>query len=67
MGLEEVVELSASNVIMISEEKQKQILDEWEIKIYDSISKIGNYKKLVEMNLVGINLYFYILEEKYKK
>ena len=67
VGFEEVVELSASNVIMISEEKQKQILDEWEVKIYDSISKIGNYKKLVEMNLVGINLYFYILEEKYEK
>jgi len=67
VGLEEVVELNASNVIMISEEKKKQILDEWEVKIYDSISKIGNYKKLVEMNLVGINLYFYILEEKYEK
>jgi hypothetical protein len=67
VGFEEVVELSASNVIMISEEKKKQILDEWEVKIYDSISKIGNYKKLVEMNLVGINLYFYILEEKYEK
>jgi hypothetical protein len=37
------------------------------VKIYDSISKIGNYKKLVEMNLVGINLYFYILEKKYEK
>ena len=67
VGFEEVVELNASNVIRISEEKKKQILDEWEVKIYDSISKIGNYKKLVEMNLVGINLYFYILEEKYEK
>ena len=67
IGFQEVIELNATNVIMISEEKKQQILDEWEVKIYDSIQKVGNYKKLVEMNLVGINFYFYILEDKYEK
>ena len=67
IGFQEVVELSATNVIMISEEKQQQILDEWDKKIIETIQKVGNYEKLVEMNLVGINFYFYILEEKSKK
>ena len=67
IGFQEVVELSATNVIMINEEKQQLILNEWDIKINETIQKIGNYVKLVEMNLVGINLYFYILESKADK
>ena len=67
IGFQEVVELKASNVIMINEEKQQQILDEWDKKINESIQKVGKYEKLVEMNLVGINFYFYILEEKVDK
>ena len=67
IGFQEVIELNATNVIMISEEKQQQILDEWDKKIQETIQKIGKYEKLVEMNLVGINFYFYILEEKSKK
>ena len=67
IGFQEVIELNAANVIMNNEEKQQQILDEWDKKINESIQKIGKYKKLVEMNLVGINFYFYILEEKKDK
>ena len=52
---------------MINEEKQQQILDEWDKKINETIQTVGKYVKLVEMNLVGINLYFYILEEKCDK
>ena len=52
---------------MISEEKQQQIWDEWDKKINESIQKIGKYIKLVNMNLVGISLYFYILENKFDK
>jgi hypothetical protein len=64
IGFQEVVELTASNVIMIKEEKQKQILSQWDNKINSSINKIGKYTKLVDMNLVGINFYCYVLEEK---
>ena len=67
IGFQEVVELKATNVIMINEEKQQQILDEWDKKINETIQTVGKYVKLVEMNLVGINLYFYILEEKCDK
>ena len=67
IGFEEIVELNTTNVIMISEEKQQQILDEWDKKINESIQKIGKYIKLVNMNLVGISLYFYILENKFDK
>lgn len=67
IGFQEVVELNATNVIMIKEEKQQQILDEWDKKINETIQTVGKYVKLVEMNLVGINLYFYILEEKCDK
>ena len=67
IGFQEVIELNASNVIMITEEKQQLILNEWDKKINESIQKVGKYEKLVEMNLVGINFYFYILEEKVDK
>ena len=67
IGFQEVVELNATNVIMITGEKQQQILDEWDKKINESIQKVGKYNKLVEMNLVGINFYFYILEDKMEK
>ena len=67
IGFQEVIELSATNVIMNTEEKQQQILSEWDKKINETIQKVGKYEKLVEMNLVGINLYFYILEDKKEK
>ena len=67
IGFQEVVELNATNVIMNNEEKQQQILDEWDKKITESIQKVGKYKKLIEMNLVGISFYFYILEDKKDK
>ena len=67
IGFQEVIELNATNVFMITEEKGQQILDVWDQKINESIQKVGKYKKLVEMNLVGINFYFYILEEKKEK
>ena len=65
IGLQEVVELNATNVIMISEDKQQQILGDWDFRINYSIQKIGKYKKLVEMNLIGINFYCYVLENKF--
>ena len=67
IGFQEVVELKASNLIMVTEERQKQILDEWDFKINFSIQKIGKYKKLVDMNLGGINFYCYVLENKMDK
>ena len=67
IGFQEVVELNATNVIMITEEKQQQILDDWDLKINFTIQKIGNYKKLVDMNLIGINFYCYVLESKFDK
>ena len=62
IGLQEVVELNTANVIMNNDDKQK-VLKDWGKKIEKTLSTIGNYKKLVEMNLVGINFYFYILEQ----
>ena len=67
IGLQEVVELNATNVIMITDEKQKQLLDDWDFKINFSIQKRGSYKKLAEMNLIGINFYCYVLENKMDK
>ena len=67
IGLQEVVELNATNVIMITDEKQKQLLDDWDFKINFSIQKRGSYKKLAEMNLIGINFYCYVLESKMDK
>ena len=67
IGFQEVVELNATNVIMISEEKQQQILNDWDLLINFSIQKRGKYKKLVEMNLIGINFYCYVLEDKFDK
>jgi hypothetical protein len=63
IGLQEVVELKVSN-ILLSQEKQKQILNDWDMKIRLAIEQIGNYKCLSMMNLVGINFYCYVLEEK---
>ena len=67
IGFQEVVELTASNVMMMKGEKQKQILSQWDSKINSSINKIGKYTKLVDMNLVGINFYCYVSEEKSSK
>ena len=67
IGFQEVMELNTTNLIMLSEEKIQQILEEWDAKINLSIQKIGKYKKLVEMNLVGINFYCYVLENKFDK
>ena len=67
VGFQEVVKLNATNIIMTGEDKLQQILNEWDKKVYESISKIGKYRKLVIMNLVGINFLSYILEEKFDK
>ena len=67
VGFQEVVKLNATNIIITGEDKLQQILNEWDKKVYESISKIGKYKKLVIMNLVGINFFSYILEDKYDK
>ena len=67
VGFQEVIKLNATNIIMTGEDKLQQVLNEWDKKVYESISKIGKYKKLVVMNLVGINFFSYILEDKYDK
>ena len=66
IGLQEVVELSTANIVSNKEDKQK-VLKDWGILIEKTLIKIGKYKKLVEMNLVGINFYFYILESEADK
>ena len=67
VGFQEVIKLNATNIIMTGEDKLQQILNDWDKKVYESISKIGKYKKLVVMNLVGIDFFSYILENKYDK
>ena len=67
VGFQEVVKLNATNIIITGEEKLQQILSEWDKKVCESIQKIGKYKKLVIMNLVGINFFSYILEDKFDK
>ena len=62
IGFQEVVELNAGNIVLKLEDREK-ILLEWAKRIENSIKKIGNYKRLIAMNLVGINLYFYALEK----
>ena len=62
IGLQEVVELNAGNIVLNLEDREK-ILLEWSKKIENSLKKIGNYKRLIAMNLVGINLYCYALEK----
>ena len=64
VGLQEVVELNAGNIVLNLEDREKILLD-WAKKIENSILKIGNYKKLIAMNLVGINLYCYVLEKDF--
>ena len=61
IGLQEVVELSTVNIVSNTEDKQK-VLRDWAIRIEKTLIKIGKYKKMIEMNLVGINFYFYALE-----
>ena len=67
LGFQEVIKLNARNIITIGEEKLQQILNDWDKKVSESLQKIGKYKKLVAMNLVGINFYWYILEVKFDK
>ena len=67
VGFQEVVKLNATNVIIAAEEKLQQVYTEWDKKVSESLQKIGKYKKLVMMNLVGINFYIYIFEDKYDK
>ena len=67
VGFQEVVKLNATTIIMTGDDKLQQVMNEWDKKVYESISKIGKYKKLVVMNLVGINFFSYILEDKYDK
>ena len=64
VGLQEVVELNAGNIVLNLEDREKILLD-WAKKIESSIQQIGNYKRLIAMNLVGINLYCYVLEKQY--
>ena len=63
IGLQEVVELNTANIVSNKEDKQK-VLKDWGNRIEKTLIKIGKYKKLIEMNLVGINFYFYILESE---
>jgi hypothetical protein len=63
IGLQEVVELNAANVMSNNNNKQN-VLRDWGIKIEKTLQKVGQYRKLIEMNLVGINLYFYVLESE---
>jgi hypothetical protein len=65
IGLQEVVELNAGNIVLNLEDREKVLYD-WSKKIENSIQKIGNYYKLMEMNLVGINLYCYVLLRDYE-
>ena len=67
VGFQEVVKLNAKNIIVTGEDKLQIILNEWDNKIHDSLQKIGKYKKLVRMNLVGINFFAYVLESKFDK
>ena len=64
VGFQEVIELNAGNIVLSIENTHK-ILLEWGKRIENSIQKIGNYKKLISMNLVGINLYCYVLEKDF--
>ena len=61
IGLQEVVELSTVNIVSNKEDKQK-VLKDWGLLIEKTLIKIGKYRKMIEMNLVGINFYFYALE-----
>ena len=67
VGFQEVVKLNATNVIMTGDEKFQQVVSEWDKKVSESLQKIGKYKNFVIMNLVGINFFAYILEDKYDK
>ena len=62
VGLQEVVELNASNIVT---GEKKKILQDWAKLIEKTILTVGKYKKLIEMNLVGINFYCYVLEENF--
>ena len=64
VGFQEVVELNAGNIVLNLEDREKILLD-WAKKIENSIQKIGKYKQLIAMNLVGINLYCYVLEKDF--
>ena len=65
VGFQEVVELTAGNIVLNLEDKEK-VLEAWGKKIENSIQKVGKYRKLIEMNLVGINIYCYCLEKDYE-
>ena len=64
VGFQEVVELNAGNIVLNLEDREKILID-WAKKIEHSIQNIGNYKQLIAMNLVGINLYCYVLEKDF--
>ena len=65
VGFQEVVELNAGNIVLNLEDREK-VLEAWAKKIENSIQKVGKYRKLIEMNLVGINIYCYCLEKDYE-
>ena len=64
VGFQEVMELNAGNIVLDLDDSET-ILSEWAKTIENSIQKVGNYKRLIAMNLVGINLYCYVLEKEY--
>jgi hypothetical protein len=65
IGFQEVVELNAGNIVLKLEDREK-VLEAWSKKIENSLYKVGKYRKLIEMNLVGINIYGYCLEKDYE-
>jgi len=65
VGFQEVVELNAGNIVLKLEDREK-VLEEWGKRIESSLQKVGKYRKLIEMNLVGINIYCYVLEKDYE-
>ena len=65
VGFQEVVELNAGNIVLNLEDREK-VLEEWGKRIENSIQKVGKYRKIIEMNLVGINIYCYCLEKDYE-
>jgi phosphatidylinositol-bisphosphatase len=61
IGFEEIVDLSAQNIVNASEENA----NEWRQKILECISKKGDYAELIVENLqlVGVCLYVFVLKK----
>jgi hypothetical protein len=61
IGFEEIVDLSAQNIVNASE----QNANEWRQKIFECISKNGDYVELIPENLqlVGVCLFVFVLKK----